>query len=141
MKHNRYWISSLAMLAMMLWLAGNSVIAAQHEQIMTVGKKGEVSFDTETKIGDLTFEPGRYRLQHRVDGSEHYVHFEPLMGTSHKNRSGDLKCTLETLSTKASRTELYTSKEDGARRVTKVVVKGENVAHVFSSSPKSPTGE
>jgi hypothetical protein len=42
-----------------------------------------------------------------------------------------MKCRIEPLSKTASETRIYTSSEGGVNRVTKVVVGGENVAHLF----------
>jgi len=113
--------------------------AAQTPQIqaLKVGKKGEMTFSAETQVGDMTLRPGRYTFQHRVDGSEHFVHFtqvgkvrggREIPATAHP---GEIKCRLEPLASKADSTEVYTVKEEGAARITKIIVRGENVAHVF----------
>lgn len=129
MGNNRPWTLLITALAWMLLQIGPSAAAAQHENVMKVGKKSEVNFDTEMKVGDLTLKSGRYRLQHRVDGSDHFIHFEPLTGGG-KSHS-EVKCRLEPLSSKTRQTAVHSVKEDQGYRVTKVAIRGENVAHTF----------
>lgn len=113
--------------------------AAQH-QTLKVGRKGEMDFSTETQVGDMTLKPGRYMFQHRVEGEDHFVHFTEVTkanpysrtgGGVPKATAGEVKCRLEPLGAKASQTEVETVREGGTTRVTKIVVRGENVAHVF----------
>jgi hypothetical protein len=132
----------LLSLAVMLTLLVNVVVAtAADQQVIKVGKKGEMMFDEETRIGDLTLKPGHYQLQHRVEGADHVVHFIELKGI-HRNpyyqsgatgeaHPGEVKCRLEPMNAKASRTAVTVSKEGGVRRITRIEIEGENVAHVF----------
>lgn len=110
------------------------------EQALKVGKKDDVSFKGETLVGEMRLKPGRYQLQHRVDGSDHFVHFTELTkgygasgsgGGAAKAHPGEVKCRLEPLDQKVSKTAIYTRKEGETERVTKVLIGGENVAHVF----------
>jgi hypothetical protein len=137
MKRTLLWLSVLATLGLFF---ATFTIAAEQEQVLKVGKKGDISFDTETKVGDLTLKPGRYFVQHRVEGSDHFVHFSEVTkelpysrtgGGIPKAHPGEMKCSLEPLKAKASETAVYIKKEDGVMRVTKILIRGENVAHVF----------
>jgi len=135
------YLSLLALVAAVLLVFAAIPITAQQEQTLKVGKQGEMTFDTETVVGGLTLKPGRYRFQHRIEGSDHFVHFTEVTkerpsswgvsGGIPKAHPGELKCNLETLPSKASRTEVHTVQEGGIKRITKIVVKGENVAHLF----------
>lgn len=102
----------------------------QMGQQLKVGNKGEVSFSQPTKVGDLLFPPGSYRFVHRVSGEDHFVQFTQ---TSRARREfGEIKCQVEPLSRKVSQTAITTLADDGGtRRVTRIEVAGENVAHVF----------
>ena len=140
MKKHLFWKSMFATVAAILLLAATFSLAAQKEQVLKVGKKGDISFDTETKVGDLTLKPGRYSVQHRVQGSDHVVHFTevtkplPYSGTgggSPKAHPGEVKCSLEPLKAKAGETAVYLANEDGTLRIKKITIRGENVAHVF----------
>lgn len=110
------------------------------EKAIKVGKKGDVKFDIETLVGDLRLKPGRYQIQHRTDGPDHFVYFTELTqgpangqagGTSAVAHSGQVKCRLEMLDHKVSVTAVHTRQEGASARVTKVLIGGENVAHLF----------
>ena len=145
-------------LAGLLWMVSHSTAQHQHsqpahrapqasaatpqEQALEVGKKGDVEFRTETIVGDLRLTPGRYQVQHRVDGADHFVHFTELTkadphphwgsgGGATKAHPGEVKCRLEPLEKKVSTTTVHTTQEGDARRVTRLLVRGENVAHLF----------
>ncbi len=110
------------------------------QQTLKTGKKGEIHLNHETKVGDLTLKPGDYVVQHRVEGSDHFVHFiemgktypaYPVSSEYAKSRPGEVKCQLQPLDSKAAETAVYVVKQDdGTWRATKVVVRGENVAHL-----------
>jgi hypothetical protein len=118
-----------------------SVAAAADQQIIKVGKKGEVMFDQETKIGDITLKPGHYQIQHRVEGSDHLVHFTEFKGMHQRFQSwgspsglahpGEVKCSLEPLQAKVSQTRVMLNMANEERRITRIEIAGENVAHVF----------
>lgn len=122
------------------WIYGSpKTSAAEHEHVIKVGKTGEMQFDSEIRVGELTLKPGRYKFQHRVEGSDHFVHFtevtkrNPLSGHSGgepKAHPGEVKCTLEPLNRKVSQTIVVSSTE-GGNHVIRVEVAGENVAHIF----------
>lgn len=145
-----------AALAGLLWIAGPAAAQHQHpqpadtgakattaakdEQGLKVGKKADLEFGVETAVGEIRLKPGRYQIQHRVDGADHFVHFTEVTkalpsgsaGGVPMAHPGEVKCRLEPLEKKASTTTVYTVKEgETARRVTKVLIGGENVAHVF----------
>ncbi len=85
-------------------------------------------------------EASHYQMQHRVDGSDHMIHFVELKGMHNPSHPGgptgtahprEVKCRLEPMSTKASQTVVTMSTEGGLRRITRIEIRGENVAHVF----------
>jgi hypothetical protein len=102
------------------------------EKTIKVGKKGDVKFNEETLVGDLRLKPGRYQIQHRTDGPDHFVHFTEVTKTgSTVAHPGEVKCRLETLDEKVPFTAVHTRQEGASERVTKVLIGGENVAHLF----------
>lgn len=134
----RRFLPSLLIAAATLLIYSGAAIAAEHEHQLKVGKTGEVTFHKETKVGDMTLKPGRYKFQHRVEGDDHFVHFTewtkpyPAGGTgAPMAHPGEMKCKIEPLSKKVSQTTIYTVDEGAFQRLTKVEVGGENVAHVF----------
>jgi hypothetical protein len=108
------------------------------EQVIKTGKKGKIHLSQDTQVGDLTLKAGEYWVQHRLEGSDHFIHFTELSKSAPYSRSeypkshpGEIKCRLEQLDAKATQTEVHVAKEDGSWRVTKVVIRGENVSHLF----------
>ena len=139
MKTRRLLLSISVAAAALLFYTGTPAVAADHEHAMKVGKTGEVTFDKETKIGDLTLKSGHYKFNHRVEGSDHFVHFtewtnpvpNTILRTTEKAHPGEVKCRIESLSKKIAGTTIYTTDEGNGARITRVEVEGENVAHVF----------
>ena len=132
------FLPALLVAAAMLFSNSVAAVAAEHEHALKVGKTGEVTFSKETKVGDMTLKPGRYKFQHRVEGEDHFVHFTewtkpyPTGSTgAPKAHPGEMKCRIEPLSKKVSATTIFTVDEGATQRLTKVEVGGENVAHVF----------
>ena len=145
------WIAAVALL---LW-AGGALSAQQHEHktgALAVGPKGEVTFTAETRIAGITLKPGRYYIEHRVEGTvqprrvaHHYVHFTEVTPKEHQKRQGardaigeytiahpgEIQCELEALEKKASKTTVFTVEENGVRRITRIEIAGEDIAHVF----------
>jgi hypothetical protein len=145
------WIALLAMLL----LAGGAAAAAQREHKTTkvaAGQKGDVTFTTEMTIAGTTLKPGRYYIEHRVEGAvlprtvaAHYVHFTEVTAEEHQKRQGareaigeytvahpgEIQCEFEALTKKASKTTVFTTTENGIRRITRIEIAGENVAHIF----------
>jgi hypothetical protein len=74
-----------------------------------------------------------------VEGSDHFVHFTEVSKPSYTGSGGgeveahpgEAKCRVEPLEKKASRTAVYTKKEGETVRVQRVLIAGENVAHIF----------
>lgn len=136
---NRWLLSGMVILATAIVLSV-TVATAADQQVIKVGKKGEVKFSQDTQVGDLTLKAGNYQMQHRVEGSDHMIHFTELKGGDNpyypsgptdKAHLGEVKCRLEAMSAKAKETRVTVSTEGGVRRITRIEIQGENVAHVF----------
>lgn len=119
-------IATSAMLILLLGILGLPTLA-QHEGTIHVGKKGQLTFPSETRVGDAVIPKGIYQFQHVVEGADHVVVFKK---TTTGKEVAKVKCKIEPLSEKAKGTLIYTSSEGGAH-VTQIVVAGENVKHVF----------
>ena len=145
--------TTVLMAALIIWSSGAVSVAMaqrqgaaaktqhehQQETELKVGKTGDISFSQEVQAGSMKLEPGRYQIQHRVDGSDHLIHFtklskqnpyRPDSGTPVAH-PGEMKCKLQPLAEKARYTAVYTTKEGNVTRITKVQIQGENVAHMF----------
>ncbi len=116
---------------------------AQKEHALKVGKKGEITLTQQTKAADTVLQPDTYVVQHRVSGGDHFVRFIELKKVEDNNgiegpityteqdKAGEIKCRVEPASASAKETTVYTVTENGTQRITRVVIKGENVVHVF----------
>lgn len=111
-------------------------VPVPHEQTVEVGNNQEVTFRKGVKVGDAVLAPARYRLEHRVEGTDHFVRFQPL-GMTPKGftfpagNAAEIKCRLEPLQGAAKKTTLQIVKEEAGQRLTRLQIRGEDVAHVF----------
>lgn len=128
---------ALSAAAAVLFYTGAAVASDLHA--LKVGKTGDVTFSTVTKAGPMTFKPGRYKLQHRVNGTDHFIHFTEMTKASPPNPSapterahpGEVKCEIEMADKKFSQTRLLFAKDGDAMRLVRIEVAGENVAHIL----------
>lgn len=132
-----------ASVAALLMVTSGFVMAQEKEQILKIGKKGDIHFSEPTTVGDIVLKPGHYQLQHRVANGEHYIDFTELKHVGQRNEHyaslgvidaahpGGAKCKLEALNQKITRTAVFLNREDGTRRITRIEISGENVAHLF----------
>lgn len=130
----------IAKAVLFLLLASSFVFAAATLQTIKVGKTGDIVFSEKTMVGDVTLAPGHYYLKHELVGSDHFVNFvqqkhvnqhdltSKMMGAAHP---GMTKCAIEPLSKKAQQTAVTIDTVDGVRRITRIEIAGENVAHTF----------
>ena len=104
--------------------------AAENDQVMKIGKRGQVNFDAEVKVGEVTLKPGQYTVQCRRDGSEHVMRFTARARGSAAETT-EVKCGKEMLPRKVSAGSVHSHKEGDVVRLTRIEIAGENVAHVF----------
>jgi hypothetical protein len=140
---NRWLLLSRAVMVAAIVMLGITIAAAADQQVIKVGKKGEVVFDQPTQVGDVTLSPGHYVIQHRVSGEDHFVKFVGAKEMQHSGTtmtmpmqigattSKEIKCAVEPLNQKATQTAVHIDTSSGSRKVTRIEVAGENVAHVF----------
>lgn len=146
----KYTLSTLAVTALLLAGGNLATLSAQHnhggmqaspqtedrstmmmanpDDALKVGKKREVTFSADTQVGGVLLKAGKYTLQHRVDGVDHVLRF---VAVSNKNSSGEVKCTLEPLEKKAAHTTMRLQNTGTSLRLVQVQLAGENVAHIL----------
>jgi len=100
------------------------------EQELKVGEKEEITLRVETIMGGVRLAPGPYRIQHRVEGADHFVRFTRLEKPGGEDPP-EIKCELEPLGEKAAKTTIFSRKEDDGVHVTRILIRGETAAHVF----------
>ncbi len=126
---------------LLLWTVAAVAAPAQKERALKVGRKGEITLARPTKVGDIVLQPDTYVIQHRVSGANHFVRFVELKRVeaqsiegnytyTEQDKAGEVKCRVEPANGPAKDTAAYIV-TDGAPRITKVTIKGEDVAHVF----------
>lgn len=136
MKKKSFWPLLLTAFAWVILYAAAPALAEADDNVLMVGRKGEVLLSRQTKIGDLTLEPGLYQVQ---ADSEHFLHFTAMArgrgysssGRIAKGNSGKVKCRLQLLPAKLMRTTAYTNDANGFSRITKIEISGEPAAHLF----------
>lgn len=149
MKSGKGKLVALAFLILQLSVAG---LALQTENKLKLGKQDDITLMSVTKVGNLTLRPGHYILRHRTSDGKHAMHFVsfvPYGGeTGHgrtyypagyglpsnrmgKSDAGEPECRIEPLKTTVKRTQVFFVNENGGKRITRVEIKGENVAHLF----------
>ena len=115
-------------------LTSRFAMAQEKEQVIKVGKNGNITLSQETMVGDVKLPAGDYQVKHRVEGSDHMIHFKQLYSQRTGAviaHPGDIKCKLEPLNQKVAQTAVFLNKEDGMMRITRIEIGGENVAHLF----------
>lgn len=112
-------------------------------QAIETGKRGESTLSQPTKVGDTVLQPDTYVVQHRVSGSDHFVRFVELKEVQDWNgiggpitytedqKAGEIPCRIEPAANPIKKTAIFTITENGTVQITKIVIKGENVAHLF----------
>ncbi len=127
----------LLTLGCLLSMTTAAFAAEHHEHSLKVGKKGEITLAQQTKAGDQLLKPGTYLVQHRVSGSDHFVRFVELKRANTRfhpyteRNAGEIKCRVEPAAAPIKKTMVFIAHEDGGDRITQVVIKGEDVVHVF----------
>ena len=130
----------------LLWTATAAAAPGQKEQKLKIGKKAQITLTQVTTVGDLTLQPGKYLVQHRMSGNDHFMHFTLLKPVEDLNMAsetmgwytrteevdaGEVKCRIEPAGRTLAATSVPVATEDGAPEITEVAIKGENVVHVF----------
>lgn len=117
----------------------NQMQPQEHNQVLKVGKKGDLVFAKATQVGDITLKPGHYSFQHRVVDGQHFVEFTELQMAQGRHSTGyllgakpagEIQCTVEPLKAKAKQTSIFFETSGGVQKVTRIEIAGENVAHI-----------
>lgn len=126
----------------LLWTAAAAVASEKHEHSLMVGEKGEITLKKSTRIGNRELQPGIYVVQHRSSGGNHFVRFVELERVKHwdpgtqltyteADKAGEIKCRVEPAGAPSKETTVFMAPDAGLDRITKVVIKGEDVVHIF----------
>ncbi len=134
MKQTRYLLLPLIATGAMLVTATAWAKAGDSTR---VGKTATVSFDRETQVGNVMFQPGDYAVRHRVIGAEDFMVFQrteanPYGGDNEEaGKPQRVACRIEPLNTKVSDTTASFEPDGNIEKLTKIEIAGENVEHLF----------
>ena len=112
----------------------------QPEHALRVGKKGEITLTHKAMVAGTELRPGKYVIQHRNAGDQHFVRFVELSKVSNAGRftyteeekAGEIPCKVEPAGEAVKQTTAYyVTEHEGGIRITKVAIRGEDVVHVF----------
>lgn len=119
------------------------------QDTVALGKKGEVEFTRDTRVGSTLLKPGHYQFQHQsIDGqhflvvrSQRTVQNRPA-GRHYAGATGDevarVACRLVAADKKQALTALYLVNEaDGNTRVTRINIRGEKEGHIITLEPQA----
>ena len=119
-------------------------------QAVPIGKNGEVSLGSTTRVGAMLLEQGHYQFQHLLHDGQHYLVVRerqtlPTSGGTHvvagRGRElGRVPCRVVSTAddSKARATTLYTTRDpDGVARATQIDIEGERAGHVMTLEPQS----
>ncbi len=132
----------------LLWRVSSTAALPQEEKVLQSNDEGEIALTQPTKVGELTLQPDTYVVQHRVSEGQHFIRFmqvtksERLRVTrvfsgwytyTEQNNAGEVKCRMEPLGANVQATTVTIASENGASRITQVMIKGEAAVYVFQS--------
>lgn len=130
MKITRLMTTLLTTAALLLLFPAPSSAEGEQES-MKINKTATVTYRVPHKVGNMTLQPGKYKVEHRADSSgEHHVYFMP------KDKSGQevvvpVQCELEPSGKKISTTRTNAVMENGIQRIVRIRIAGNNAAYVF----------
>jgi hypothetical protein len=127
---------------LLLWTATAAVAADHHEHLLKVGKKGEITLTQPAKVGDRWLVPDTYIVQHRSSGGDHFIRFVELKKAqawttewnviyTEPDAAGEIRCRAEPAAAPIKETVVSIAHRSGGDQITQVVIKGEDVVHIF----------
>lgn len=132
------------LLAMLLLIAPS--LAAAAPEPVPIGKNGDVELSKPARIGDVTLQPGFYRLQHQEQDGNHVLVVKQRTAERRGRQSygvgpgteiARVPCQVVPLDKKTSGTELHLRNEpDGSTAITQIRIRGERSSHVLALEPK-----
>lgn len=110
---------------------------AKAGEAMRTGKTATITFDHETQVGSVMFQPGDYTVRHHIAGSDHYMVLQRTETSYYDGVSEDVgkpqrvECRIESLGSKVSDTTAAFEPDGKVYKLTKIEIAGETVEHLF----------
>ena len=138
-------ITTIALLTMTIALLNLAVAAQDHQAHhqnaeVIIGKKGQVHFTQNVKVGTTVLKAGMYEVQHLVEGNNHVVVFKEVSmqaGFKHGNTPvgnevARIKCQVEPIKKAVNNTKItLRTNAAGEKEVAEVQVAGEAFKHLL----------
>lgn len=138
MKTKMNWFGRGALLALLAGAFGITLLAQdKHQDIMNLGKKGEIVFDSSVRVGDQLLKEGTYQIQHVMNGEDHIIVFRKMSRDSQRQlitgkEIARVKCRVEPLGEKAKHSGIrFGTNAAGEKTVEDVHMRGESVKHLL----------
>lgn len=138
-------IATVAFLTLTLALLNLAVVAqdhqAHHQKAEVInGKKGQVHFTQNVKVGTTVLKAGMYQVQHVMEGSDHVIVFKEVgmqAGYKHGNTPvgkevARINCKVEPVTKSVNNTKItLRTNAAGEKEVAEVQVAGEAFKHLL----------
>lgn len=123
-------LSTLIMVVCLFALFSAFAVAGDMPKFAT---QQRITFEKPMVLVGNELAPGTYRIQHEMQGADHYMIFHRVDGYK-KTADVKVKCNLVALNTKAAHTEQrYTENAKHQNVLTELIFQGDEAKHVFET--------
>ena len=126
-----------ALLVLLLAAFSISLFAQGNQDMIKIGKQGEITFDSPVRVGDQLLKEGTYQIQHVMEGEDHAIVFRKMSRDYYRQliagrEVARVKCRVEPLGEKAKHGGVrFGTNVAGEKTVEEVHVRGESVKHLI----------
>ena len=119
---------SLKFVGLLVCVLALGAIAMAGDNSMGIRETNSVTFVAPIRVGTVVLPAGEYVVRHTMEGQEHVMVFQQLLGKDLVK----VKCTLVPLSQKADHNQtIYELTASNERVLQELVFKGDSAKHVF----------
>ncbi len=112
------------------FLTLSAIASAAEVATMKDGRVGEIVITKEVRAGGHTLQPGKYKVQHRVHGEQHLMHFTPVDDPD-QELTAEVECEVDPKNPRWRRSSAWFTVKDGATWIEKIMVQGEKIVYNF----------
>jgi len=111
-------------------ILGVTLLATAGQNKFGVSDKSTLTFTTPIRVGDVLLPKGEYQVLHTMEGQDHIMVFKQL--NTRKPAEARVKCQLEPLSQRATRTQqIYVMNAANERVLRTLIFRGDTAQHQF----------
>ena len=136
---NRIYRSAALILLCLLSVAAFG--AANTSSTVKAGHEADIRIARTVSIGGTVLQPGMYVIEHRVNGTKHFLRIQKsqldpyIIGNGYPQYDlidvANVKCKIQKVPRTISQTKLITKTVAGSTSVVELAIQGENVVHVI----------